>query len=196
MFRLNLYEEADAKRRARNARVRSTILSTSLIGVIVLLTAFHVVGGLLLRDRVRAAISALERREQEAAGLRAQPAGGATLQQLEARLSARSDRTLWSPKLAELARLIPASLVLDQFSYVEKGKSSSTRAALTLQGTVSSSRAGDPVRQVVTFVDQLQKSEIFSAGMQSIELLSVSTDEQSGLTVFRVLCTAEEAKGS
>jgi len=195
VFRLNLYEEADAKRRARAARVRSTIVSTSLIGVIVALTAFHVVGGFLLRERVRAAITALERREQEAAGLRAQPAGTASLQSLEDRLASRSARTLWSPKLAELARLIPATLVLDQLSYVEKGKST-PRPALTLHGTVSGSRAGDPVRQVVSFVDRLQKSEVFSAGFQSIELLSVSTDEQSGLTVFRILCAAGEEKDS
>lgn len=195
MFRLNLYEEADAKRRARAARVRATVLSTALLGVIVTLTAFHVVGGFLLRERVRAAIGLLERREQEMAGLRVQPAGGAGLQALEDRLASRSARTLWSPKLAELARLTPPSLVLDQLAFVEKGKST-PRPALTLHGTVSGSRAGDPVRQIVAFVDALKKSEIFASGFQSIELLSVSTDERSGTTVFRILCATGDGKDS
>jgi hypothetical protein len=191
MFRLNLYPEAEEKRRARLARTGATALVTLLVAVTVALTLFHAGSGFVMADRARDLAARRAGAEREAAALAgAEPAKEMAL--LRARLRARADRVVWSPKLAEMSRLLPPPLVLDNIMVAERGKGQAI-PALAVHGSVLQGSVRDPVPAIVSYVTALKESAVFTEGIASVELASVSTDNQSGITSFHVVCPLVDA---
>lgn len=194
MFRLNLYHEAEAKRRARLSRLGSTAAATALTGIIVGLTLFHAVSGFLIAERTGSYERLLEQRKAELAGVRA-PGQAAQLKDLQRRLKEKTERAEWSVKLAELARLIPDSLVLEQVELSRRAKGRS-EPSLIVNGNVLPGRGRDPIREVVSYVDRLRDSPAFASGLRAIDVASVVSDDVTGVTLFRIVCPIGDGDGS
>jgi hypothetical protein len=191
VFRLNLYPEAEEKRRARLAQAGQTALITFLAAVTLSLTAFHAGSSVILTDRTRDLRRRQAQFDTEAASIRSS-GGAAGLGQLQQRLAARASRTVWSPKFVEVARRIPTAIVLDEISVRERGRGQ-TGPALSVLGSVIPGAARDPSAAILGFVSSLKESPAFMEGLSSIELSSVSTEKETGITSFQIVCPLTDA---
>lgn len=190
MFRLNLYPEAETKRRAQVRRTGATAVVTLLVAATVILTLFHAGSGFVIADRTRGLVTLRAKADADAAAAR--PAGSAKeLAQIRARLDKRAGRILWSPKFAEIARALPNPLVIENIMIAERGRGQSI-PAFTIHGSVISGAVRDPVPTIVSYVNALKANPIFFEGLESVELASVSTDETTGLTTFQIVCPIDE----
>ncbi len=186
MFRLNLYPEAEEKRRDEIKRTGSTALVTFLVAAVLVLTAFHAGSGLLLAERARGLVVKAEERELEIAALpTAQTA--AELARYRALVDARSQRVVWAPKLAELGRAVRWPLRITHVSMGERGRGHAV-AGLRIEGTVPPERRGDADGMIASLVDALKKNQTFLHGLAGVDIASVSYDKQSGSTNFQIIC--------
>lgn len=190
MFRLNLYPEGEARRRERLARAASTGVVTGLVAVVLGVTALHGVSAALLSERAKALARRRVELEKEVAAMRPEETAR-TLAALRGRIAERAERVVWSTKLAELARLIPAPLVIDDIRVTERARGQAV-PSLTIHGSVLPGRVRDPVPTLGTFVAALKENAEFSAGIASVDLASVSTDDGTGLTSFTIVCAMRE----
>lgn len=186
MFRLNLYPEAEQKRRAQLAKTGQTALIAFLSALTVVLTLFHAGTSLVFADRTRGLATQRARFEKEIETLKA-ASPSKSLPRLQERLATRTSRTLWSPKLVALAQSIPAPLLVDDISLRERGKGQSI-PALLIHGTVVAGMSRDPVPTIVAFVNALKESPEFTEGLASVDLSSVSTEKETGATYFQIVC--------
>ncbi len=186
MFRLNLYPEAEEKRRAQLAKTGQTALIAFLAAVTIVLTAFHAGSSVILADRTRDLSKQRAQLEKEIEAIKASGASKG-LARLQGQLASRTSRTLWSPKLVELAREIPPALLVDDISLRERGKGQSI-PALQIRGNVPAGIVRDPVPTIVAFVSALKANAAFVEGLASIDLSSVSTEKETGTTSFQIVC--------
>jgi hypothetical protein len=197
VFRLNLYPEAEEKRRAEIKRAGSTALVTFLVATALVLTAFHAGSGLLLAERARGIAAKAERRQVDAL---AQPTAqtSAELARYRAVVELRSERVVWAPKLAELGRSVRWPLAITQVAIAERSRGQ-TVAGLRIEGSVPPDRRGDADGLIASLVDTLKKSPTFLTGLSGIEIASVSFDKHSGATNFQIVCpiiqSASEEEG-
>jgi len=191
VFRLNLYPEAEEKRRDEIKRTGSTALVTFLVAAVLVLTAFHAGSGLLLAERARGlGVKAAEREVEVAALPTAETA--AELARYHQLVEGRSRRVVWALKLAELGRAVRWPLRITHVTMGERGRGQ-TVAGLRIEGAVPPERRGDADGMIASLVDALKKNPTFLQGLTDVEIASVSFDKHSGSTNFQIICPVSES---
>jgi cell division protein FtsB len=203
VFRLNLYPESRHKRRARRARINSAFVIGILSGLILVATFFHAVTANLIAERTQALHLQIAQWQSKTNALKTQ-AGVENVGSLEAKLLNRARRVVWSPKLAELAREVPAAVLIDRIA-VDAGRGQD-EPEFFVQGRIPTRPGLDEVAVASDFLDQLKANPVMSTGLLNLELSSVREelvqDEvrkgevvemiEKRETVFRIVSPYEE----
>lgn len=184
MYRINLYPEAEERRREGQRRVGRTLLVSLLIGLEVVLLLLVGLSGVLLREQASTLRAEVERLSARAARV-SQPSP--ELETSREILAARVVRIDWSPKLAALRRAIAPSLLLTEMSAQVGEKGRPTR--LELSGTVRA--GGGQMEPVSGFLESLRNDPSVADDFPVIKL---GTLEGGGSSRFEIVCEAAPAK--
>lgn len=182
MYRINLYREYEAHRRARRqAPLRAAMLS-GLLGVELLLVAALALSAVLLDERIgtlRGEVHLLE----EQAGSRGSEISPADLSTARELLALRRARIDWYPKLAELGWELDPGLSLLEVTGLPADVSRPAR----MQITGLSPRRGGSMDAVFRLADRLRRSPAFSSDFATVRLATI---EGADDTRFQILCEA------
>lgn len=191
MFRLNLYPEADAKRRARLARTGSTALVTFLVAAILVLTAFHAGSGLLLSERARELDAKSIERQTDLHAMPMRQTAEA-LAEYRKYVAERTSGVVWAPKLAAVARQVrwPLALTALHIGTMRRGPSG---YLLRIEGTVPPERSREADALIARLVESLKQDRAFMEGLADVNLASLSLAPESGATNFQIICPLSDS---
>lgn len=183
-FRREVYARHMARARRRLLALGGWLLYFGVLGVMVGLYGLN--------------CTALSRRlrllERQTATLRQAQAAGSDWAVDAAQLAAvehfHASPGRWRDKLARMAALLPANVVLVSIAVNPENLSTPLdRNKLVITGHLRASGSQDPLRGVVQLVSRLQRDTVFASGYQSIKLAQsrVTTGEHPA-TEFQIEC--------